>query len=166
MHLPGDPPPNKPRLKRWWLMLTQFCLNIVHIPGAKNELADFLSRHCFEEKFQVDVEDLARKAFQRMDIQLDLRLECVNWNSKDFEEDASFSEVWKQLEPGKSKLIGAEMWWRTESQLFREKKCVSQKVELRKQPCGYTKFMDTLGVRVHFGIFCRISTPRSPKKSY
>ena len=71
------PPPNKPRLKRWWLMLTQFRLNIFHLPGIKNELCDYISRNNFDEKFQVEIEELAKKAFQHMDVQLDLRLEEV-----------------------------------------------------------------------------------------
>ena len=122
------PPPNKPRLKRWWLMLTQFRINIFHIPGAKNELCDFLSRNCFNEKFQVDIEDLARKAFQRMDVQLDLRIENLHWNTQEYLDDEFFVKIWNELTIGKSKLIKEEMYWRSEDRLFREKKlCIPKR---------------------------------------
>jgi hypothetical protein len=37
-----------------------------------------LSRESFNEKFQVVIKNLAKEAFQRMDVQLDLRLEVLD----------------------------------------------------------------------------------------
>ena len=55
-----------------YVFLQQFKLNILHIPGCRNELCDFLSRGEFENKFQLQFEEAAKDAFQRMDAQLDL----------------------------------------------------------------------------------------------
>ena len=102
--------------------MTQFTLNIVHIPGVKNELCDFISRNNFNEKLQLDIELLAKEAFQKMDVQLDLRLEAVAWNPNDYLQDPHFKEIWETLSVGKSKIIEGQMFWRSEDKLFREKK--------------------------------------------
>ena len=83
-------PSIKKRLVRWWYFLTQFTLNIVHIPGVKNELCDYISRNNLNEKLQVDIELLAKEAFQKMDVQLDLRLEAVTWNPQEYLQDPHF----------------------------------------------------------------------------
>jgi hypothetical protein len=72
--LKGEPPLNK-RMRRMYVFLNQFKLNIIHVAGCKNELCDFLSRGDFENKFQIDIEEEAKNAFQKMDIQLDLFLQ-------------------------------------------------------------------------------------------
>jgi len=117
-----NPPPGRPRLTRWWIFLTQFKLNIVHVPGAKNELCDFLSRHNFNERLQIDIEEQAKSAFQRMDVQLDLRLEALPFDPKEYENDPHLSQAWNALTTGKSQMFDTNMFWRTEDKLFCEKK--------------------------------------------
>ena len=81
-------PPESKKLKRWWVFLTQFKLNIKNLPGIKNELCDFTSRHNFDARLGDSSEQLARDAFQRMDIHLDLCMSKVDivhtWKWWDF----------------------------------------------------------------------------------
>ena len=68
------PPPEKAKLKRWWTYLSQFRLTVHHIPGIKNELSDYISRSNFHALIGEISEALAKEAFQRMDVQLDLSM--------------------------------------------------------------------------------------------
>ena len=119
----NDPPENA-RQRRWWIFLSQFRLNIFHIPGAKNEFCDMLSREGFQERFQADSEELARQAFQRMDIQLDLRLEAMaalgEMSSADYQDE--YASVWGRLSPHKAMLIDQQMFYRDDQRLWVEKK--------------------------------------------
>ena len=49
-------PPESPRLRRWWVFLSQLRLHMHHIQGLKNELSDYLSRTNFHERLQVKSE--------------------------------------------------------------------------------------------------------------
>ena len=68
------PPPEKAKLKRWWTYLSQFRLTVHHIPRIKNELSDYISRNNFDALIGESSEALAKEAFQRMDVQLDLSM--------------------------------------------------------------------------------------------
>ena len=70
--LQKGPPPEKAKLKWWWTYLSQSRLTVHHIPGIKNELSDYISRNNFHALIGESSEALAREAFQRMDVQLDL----------------------------------------------------------------------------------------------
>ena len=72
-YLGGEQPLNK-RIKRMYVFLNQLKLNIVHVPGCRNEVCDFLSKSDFENKFRIPFEEAAKEAFQRMDCELDLFL--------------------------------------------------------------------------------------------
>ena len=45
-----------------------------HIPGIKNELSDYISHNNFDALIGESSEALAKEAFQRMDVQLDLSM--------------------------------------------------------------------------------------------
>ena len=152
MTFPKSPPPNLPRLRRWWLILTQFRLNIFHIPGAKNELCDYLSRNNFCEKFQVDFEELAKQAFQKMDTHLDLRMEILNDMILDYPNDPKLGTIWSQLTPGKSKPIEKNMFWRNETKLFVEKNCAFHMKMYQNAFYGYIPHLDIQVPIGHFGI--------------
>ena len=62
------------KLKRWWTFLSQLWLTVHHIPGKKNELSDYISRNNFDALIGESSEALAKEAFQRMDVQLDLSM--------------------------------------------------------------------------------------------
>ena len=126
------PPPNLPRLRRWWLILTQFKLNIFHIPGVKNELCDYLSRNNFDEKFQVEFEELAKMAFQKMDTHLDLRMDILGNSILDYPKDEFFGPIWMELTPGKTKIIEDGMFWRNDSKKYFENKICIPKENVPK----------------------------------
>ena len=66
------PPPEKAKLRRWWTYLSQLRLSVHHIQGVKNECADYISCNNFEDMIGATSEELAKEAFSRMDVQLDL----------------------------------------------------------------------------------------------
>ena len=68
------PPPEKARLKRWLTYLSQFRLTVYHIQGIKNEMADYKSHNNFDALLGERWEALAKEAFQRMEVQLDLSM--------------------------------------------------------------------------------------------
>ena len=82
------PPPEKAKPKRWWTYLSQFRLTVHHIPGIKNELSDYISRNIFDALIGESSEALAKEAFQRMDVQLDLFMPTAGilegWSLTDF----------------------------------------------------------------------------------
>ena len=57
------PPPEKAKPKRLWTYLSQFKLTVHHIPGIKNELSDYISRHNFDALMGESSEALAKGAF-------------------------------------------------------------------------------------------------------
>ncbi len=126
--LDHEPPINK-RQRRWYVYLSQFPIVIFHLPGAKNELTDFLSRDLAEKVIGCPFDQLAQGAFARMDAQLDLCLEplltithLVPLTAGDFENDPDFGEVWSDLEPFVSKTLNGWLYYRTDIRLFRETK--------------------------------------------
>ena len=129
-------PPQVPRLKRWYCFLSQFCLKFVHLPGVKNELTDWLSRATFENKYNLDLETLAKDAFERMDEQLDLRLSAEILTLQAFPDttidyaQTEFKEIWEQLEQWKSTVIDNSCWYKTDKHLFRERKLTIPKALL------------------------------------
>ena len=68
------PPHAKAKRKRWCTYLSQFWLTVHHIRGIKNELSDYISRNNFDALIGGSSEALAKEAFQRMDVQLDLSM--------------------------------------------------------------------------------------------
>ena len=66
------PPPEKAKLRRWWTYLSQLPLTVHHIQGVKNECADYISRNNFDDLIGARSEALAKEAFSRMDVHLDL----------------------------------------------------------------------------------------------
>ena len=68
------PPPEKARLRRWWTYPSQLRLPGHHIQGVKNECVDYNSRDTFDEMIGARCEELAKEAFSRMDVPLDLNM--------------------------------------------------------------------------------------------
>ena len=85
------PPPEKAKLKRWWTYLSQFRLTVHHIPGIKNELSDYISRNNFDALIGESSDALAKEAFQRMDVQLDLSMRTAEilegWSLTDYQSE-------------------------------------------------------------------------------
>ena len=81
------PPPEKEKLKQWWTYLSQFRLTVHHTQGIKNEMADYISGNNFAVLLGGSLEALAKEAFQRMDVQLDLSMRTAGvlegWSLRD-----------------------------------------------------------------------------------
>jgi transposase InsO family protein len=75
-------PPDNPRVRRWFVYLSQFQLVIHHIPGLKNELCDYLSRTDFDAHLDRTSEEISKDAFTRMDRQLDLCVQVIDSSSE------------------------------------------------------------------------------------
>ena len=86
-----DPSPEKGKLKRWRIYLSQLRLTVHHIPGIKNELSDFTSRNNFDTLIGESSEAIAKEAFQRMDVQLDLSIRTAGilegWSLTDYKSE-------------------------------------------------------------------------------
>ena len=84
-------PPEKAKLKRRWNYLSQFRLTVHHLPGIKNELSDYISRNSFDALIGESSEALAKEAFQRMNVQLDLSMRSAGilegWSLTDYRSD-------------------------------------------------------------------------------
>ena len=105
-------PPETPRLRRWWVFLSQLWLHIHHIRGLKNELSDYLSGTNVDERLQIKSEDLSKEAFQRMYTQVDLSLEKNELlsviNPKDYDEE--YRDVSDKLGEAKYAIIEDVLW--------------------------------------------------------
>ena len=71
------PPSEKAKLRRWWTYLSQLGLTVHHIQGVKNECADYISRNNFDALIGARSEALAKEAFSRMDVHLDLNMTMI-----------------------------------------------------------------------------------------
>ena len=136
----NTPPPENRKLCRWGLFLTQFHLVIKHILGSKKEMCEVLSRHNFDERVGEKTEELAREAFQRMDVQLDLAMApeevmaispgefLSSWRLWDYSEE--YAEEMKGLEEDKAKLMEGTLWSKKGSLLMHEGQVVVPKHKL------------------------------------
>ena len=96
------PPPEKAKLKQWWTYPSQFRLTVHHIPGIKNELSDYISRNNFNALIGESSEALAREAFQRMDVQLDLSMRTAGilegWSVTNYQ--SKYEEILQTISTG------------------------------------------------------------------
>ena len=79
------PASEKAKLKGWCTYLSQFRLTVHHI------LSDYVSRNSCDELIGESSEALAKAAFQRMDIQLDLSMRTAGilegWSATDYQQN-------------------------------------------------------------------------------
>ena len=96
------PSPEKAKLKRWWSYLSHIRLTVHHIPGTKNELSDYISRNIFDALIGESSEALAKEAFQRMDVQLELSMRTAGilegWSLTDYQSE--YKEIVQTLSTG------------------------------------------------------------------
>ena len=57
--------------------MSQLQLSVHHIPGVNNECADYISRNNFDDMIGTGSEKLAKDAFSRMDVRLDLGMTMI-----------------------------------------------------------------------------------------
>ena len=70
-------PPEKAKFRRWWTYLSQLRLSVHHIKGAKNKCAEYISRNNVDNMVGARSEELAKEAFSRMDVHLDLNMTMI-----------------------------------------------------------------------------------------
>ena len=71
------PPPEKAKLRRCWTYFSQLRLMVHHIQGVKNECADYIRRNNFDAMIGARSEALAKEAFSRIDVHLDLNMPMI-----------------------------------------------------------------------------------------
>ena len=94
------PPPEKAKLRRWWTYLSQLQLLVQHPQGVKNECADYISRNNFDDIIGARSEELAKEAFSRMDVHLDLKMIMIRPldGLQQMEYLKEFGDIYKRLE--------------------------------------------------------------------
>ena len=80
--------------------MSQLQLSVRHIQGIKNECADYISRNNFDDMIGARSEKLAKEAFSRMDVHLDLNMTMIRplHGLQQVEYPKEFGDIYKRLE--------------------------------------------------------------------
>ena len=133
------PPSEKAKLRRWWTYLSQLRLSVHHIQGVKNECADYISRNNFDDMIGARSEELAKEAFSRMDVHLDLTMTMIRPldGLQQVEYLKEFGDIYKclekRLEPA---LVNKEQMKRDKTYLWHEDLIVMPRNRKRHSPSG------------------------------
>ena len=108
-------------------------LTVHHIPGIKNELSDYISRNNFDALIGESSEALAKEAFQRMDVQLDLSMRTAGilegWSLTDYQSE--YEEILQTLSTGlEPRVIDGHQWYKNNQYLFYEDRIVVPEARL------------------------------------
>ena len=120
-------PPEKAKLRRWWTYLSQLRLSVNHIQGVKNRCADSISRNNFDDMIGAGAEELAKEAFSRMDVHLDLKMTMIK--PLDVLQQVlylkKFGDIYKRLEKRlEPVLVNQEQWKRDKTYLWHKDRIV------------------------------------------
>ena len=104
-----------------------------HIPGIKNELSDYISRNNFDALIGESSEALAKEAFQRMDVQLDLSMRTAGilegWSLTDYQSE--YEEILQTLSTGlEPRVIDGHQWYKNNQYVFYEDRIVVPEARL------------------------------------
>ena len=107
--------------------MSQLRLTVHHIPGIKNELSDYISRNKFDALIGESSEALAKGAFQRMDVQLDLSMRTAGilegWSLTEYQSE--YKIILQTLSTGsKPRVIDGHQWYKKNQYLFYEDRVV------------------------------------------
>ena len=119
--------PHLRKLRCWWTYLSQLQLSVHHIQAVKNECADYISRNTFDDMIGARSEVLAKEAFSRMDVHLDLNMTMIRPldGLQQVEYLNEFGDIYKRLEKRlKSVLVNQEQWKRDKTYLRQEDRIV------------------------------------------
>ena len=125
--LQKDPQSEKAKLRHWWTYLSQIRLMVHHIQGVKNEGADYISRNNFDALIGARSEALAKEAFSRTDVHLDLNMTMIRPPDglQQAEYLKEFGDIYKRLEKRLEPLhVSQEQWKRDKSYLLHEDRIV------------------------------------------
>ena len=98
-----------------------------HIQGVKNECADYISRNTFDDLIRARSESLAKEAFSRMDVHLDLNMTMIRPldGLQKAEYVKEFGDIYKRLEKRlEPLLVNQKQWKRDKSYLWQEDRTV------------------------------------------
>ena len=121
------PPPEKAKLRCWWTYLSQLRLTVHHIQGLKIDCADYISRNNFDALIGPRSEALAKEAFSRMDVHLDLNITMIRPldGLQQSEYLKEFVDIYKQLKKRlEPLLVNQDQWKRDKSYLWHEDRIV------------------------------------------
>ena len=117
------PPPEKAKLRRWWTYLSQLRFTVHHVQGVRIECADYISRQNFDDMICARSEELAKEAFSRMDVHLDLNMTIMRPldGLQQVEYLKEFGDIYKRPEKGlEPVLVNQEQWKRDQTHLWHE----------------------------------------------
>ena len=117
------PPPEKAKLRRFFTYLSQLRLLVHHIQGVKNVCADYISRNSFDDMIGARCEELAKKAFCRIDVHLDLNMTMIAPldELQQVEYVKEFGDIYKRLEKRSEPVpVNEEQWKRDKTYLWHE----------------------------------------------
>ena len=102
-------------------------------PWYKNEMSDYISRNNFDALLGESFEGLAKEAFQRMDVQLDLSMRTAGilegWSLTDYQSE--YKDILQTLSTGlKPRVIDWHQWYRNNQYLFYEDRIVVSEARL------------------------------------
>ena len=120
-------PPEKAKLRRCRTYLSQLRLSVRHIQGVKNQCADYISRKNFDNMIGARSEELAKEAFSRMDVHLDLNMTMIRPldGLRQVEYLKEFGDIYKRLEERlEPVLVNQEQWKRDRTYLWHEDRIV------------------------------------------
>ena len=121
------PPPEKAKLRRWWTYPSQLQLSVHHIQGVRNECADYISRNKFDDMIVARSEELAKEAFSRMDVHLDLNMTMIRPldGLQQVEYLKEFGDIYKRLDKRlEPALVNQDQWKRDKTYLWHEDRIV------------------------------------------
>ena len=121
------PPPQKAKLRRRWTYLSQLRLSVHHIQGVKYECADYISRNNFDDMMGARSEELAKEAFSRIDVHLDLNMTMIRPldGLRQVEYLKEFGDIYKRLEKRlEPVLVNQEQWKWDKTYLWQEDRVV------------------------------------------
>ena len=121
------PPPEKAKLRRWWTYLSQVRLSVHHIQGVTNECVDYISRINVDDMIGARSRELAKEAFSRMDVHLDLNMIMIRPldGLQQVEYLKEFRDIYKRLEKRlEPALVNQEQWKRDKTYLWHEDQIV------------------------------------------
>ena len=120
---PKGPPPEKADPRHWWTWLSQLRLSVHHMQRVKNECADYISRNNCDNMIGSRSEELAKEAFSRMDVHLDLNMTMMRPldGLRQVEYVKEFGDIYKRLEKRlEPVLVNQEQWKQDKTYLWHE----------------------------------------------
>ena len=136
-------------------------MTVHHIPGIKNEVSDYISRNNVDALIGESSEALAKEAFQRMDVQLDLSMRTAGilegWSLTDYLSE--YKEILQTLSTGlQPRVIDGHQWYKNNQYLFYEDRIVVPETDLISAYSGRISPLVTLALITQWTSFASVST--------